>query len=639
MTAILLQPVASVPPLVQAAVLFVARVFCEHLELPHPSTEEVLAATGASRSRAYELYAALLALLPTLARPCGRPARMSVAPPLSSETDDITGAVLRYVLQHPGCARTHCERKGYSDAFRHFIIELHEQHSNIAVETFSRLCEIPLGTLKAWLTQPRVTPSSLADTASDAQDDTGSISDVDQSTLAHIETILTEWKAWHGTFLDFTNHVRHQLRVPMGRQLIAHILETHGVRLPRRRAGRSPDELALRGAFETFFPGAQWVGDGKTVRVVLGREHFTFNLQLDVDAHTGAWVGLSVRDHEDSAAVTESFESGVTTTGTAPLVQLLDNKPSNHTAEVDAVLAPVGTARMRATLARPQNKAHVEGAFGLFSQEVPPIELDTHKSSRSVARTLLLLVAMTFARAINHRPRADRGGRSRFELYADKPTDEQIDQARRALADRCRRQKLARATREARQRPEVRALLDDHFERLGLLDPERNVRQAIARYPLDAIVDGIAIFTGKKRAGTLPEDVDARYLLGIVRNVAAQREGECVADELLTTRLEARDRALAALGVERTVVCKLHRTDHDVIADCVARALGSERSLDRIFWLQTLAGAVQQRAVTDERRNYLFYSAARLINTTFQTSPHERQNAMRFLADRLVPLN
>jgi len=49
----------------------------------------------------------------------------------------------------------------------------------------------------------------------------------------------------------------------------------------------------------------------------------------------------------------------------------------------------------------------------------------------------------------------------------------------------------------------VRAYLDRSFERLALLDPERNLRIAIARYPLDAIVDGVAIFEGKRAAGTI----------------------------------------------------------------------------------------------------------------------------------------
>jgi len=623
---------------VQAAVLFAARNLCLHFALPHPSAEEILTATGATRSRAYELCAALIALLPTLTRPCGRPAQPNAAPTPAGGADGLTAVVLRYVLQHPGCARARGERQGYSDEFRHFIVQLRAKHADLALEDFSRRCGIPLGTLKPWLTQPSPAsaspPAAAADAEVAAQD-----SSEHSAKLAQIETVLAEWKTWHGSFVDFTEHVRHQLRVPMGRQLIAHILEAHGVRLPRRRQGRSPDELALRGAFETFFPGAQWVGDGMAVRVVVGGESFTFNLQLEVDAHTSAWVGLSVRDTEDSAAVIESFEGGVATTGSAPLAQLLDNKACNHTPEVDAVLTPAGTLRMRSTLGRAQNKAHVEGAFGLFSQAVPPIALDTHKSSRGVARALLLLVAMTFARAINHRPRADRGGRSRFKLYADKPTGEQIQQARLALEERHRKQELARTTLEARQRPEVRALLDDHFARLSLLDPERHIRLAIARYPLGAIVDGISIFSAKRRAGTVPHCDQARYLLGIVRNIVAQREGECIAEALLAQRLEARDRVLAVLEVERVNVCQASRPVRDVITDCVIRALDTDRKLDRLFWLGALAGQMQRRATAGRQRDDLFALAAQLINTTFRVPPRERQAALLFLADRLVPLN
>lgn len=645
----------------QAAVLFVARLICRHYALPHPSVEQILTSTGATRSRAYELCASLLALLPTLARPCGRPASSrathevaqckadpttipatttATATATVSDGECIASAVLKYVLQHPGCARTRGKRQGYSDDFRRFILQLRTEYKTISTEEFSRCCGIPHGTLKPWLLNH--SDSTLVPSTNSVQhDDKKAQLCVGErtSTLSHIETVLSEWAMWQGSFIDFVSHLQHHLRVPMGRQGIAHILEAHGVRLARKRKGRSPDELALRGAFATFFPGAQWVGDGKAVRVTIGGEPFTFNLQLNVDAHSGAWVGLSVRDTEDSAAVIESFQSGITTTGDAPMAQLLDNKPSNHTPDVDAVLNPAGTLRMRATPKRPQNKAHVEGAFGLFSQNVPPLELDTEQSKHSIARTLLLLVSMTFARAINHRPRNDRGGRSRFELYADKPNDEQIQQARRALNERCRKQELARATRQARLRPEVRDLLDASFARLGLLDPERHVRMAIARYPLSAIADGIAIFTGKRNAGTLPEGVDARYLLGIVRNIAARSEGECIADALLQQRLEARDHVLAALVSDRSFVCSLNRSVRDVIVDCVERALGTDRKLDRLFWLGALTSQIHTRATDDNHRTCLFAIAARSINTTYHVPPRERQDALRFLADRLVPLD
>jgi len=232
------------------------------------------------------------------------------------------------------------------------------------------------------------------------------------------------------------------------------------------------------------------VGDGKQLGVVLDGRTFRLNLELDIDAATGAAVGISVRDEEDSAAVIEAFEHGVETTGAPPLALLLDNRPSNHVPEVDAALDD--TMRIRATLGRPQNKAHCEGAFGLFSQKVPPLELDT-RDPRTLAKTVAELVATTFFRALNRAPRRDRDGKTRVDLYVQPVTSEQREAAAAALRERMRKQELAQETRAARLDPSVRALLDDAFARLGLLDPERHVRDAIACYPRDAIVDAIAI--------------------------------------------------------------------------------------------------------------------------------------------------
>jgi hypothetical protein len=445
-----------------------------------------------------------------------------------------------------------------------------------------------------------------------------------------MQTVLDAWSRWEGTFLAFCTHVRGALHVPFGRELVARILETHGQRHRARRTGRSPDETALRGAFRTFFPGAQWVGDGMQVPVVVDEQRFTFNLELNVDAHSGAFVGVSVRREEDAAAVVEALADGVQTTGAAPLALLLDNRPSNHTSEVDLALGDV--LRIRATPERPQNKAHVEGAFGLFSRVLPSLVLDTRRGAEDLARDFVHIIALVWARSSNHRPRADRAGRSRVDLYADAATDEQIEKARRELRETAERQELARRTLEARRRPEVLALLDAEFERLQLLDPERHVRLAIAGYPFDAIVDGIAIFDGKRLAGTLPEGVDARYLLGIVRNVAAKSEGEHIARRLFELRLQVRDAMLAALVTARDAVC----AGATALTDCVDRALATQSPLERTFWLDSLADMIRSR--DSASRASLFAAAARRIEATFAVTPRERHDAVRLLADRVVAL-
>jgi hypothetical protein len=369
------------------------------------------------------------------------------------------------------------------------------------------------------------------------------------------------------------------------------------------------------------------------VPVVVDGRRFVFNLELDIDAYSGAFVGVSVRDTEDSAAVVEAFSDGVATTGASPLALLLDNKPSNHAPEVEAALG--GTILIRATPDRPQNKAHVEGAFGLFSQVLPPLVLDTALEPRDLARGFIGLVVEIWARTTNHRPRKDRGGRSRVDLYADAPTKEQIEHARQELREIAERQERARRTLEARRRPEVLALLDEYFARIGLLDPKRHVRIAIAGYPTDAAVDGMLIFEARGRAKTLPDGADARYLLGIVKNVAAKAEGELLAELLYDGRMEMRDRLLAPLRAER----ELLRSEPDVLRVllvCVEKATDTPSGLARTFWLDAIIETLGDQPQGERRRLYLH--AARLIEATYTLPPRDRHDAVRYIADRLVPL-
>lgn len=616
------QPRPDVSPSVIAGLLLVATSELRRLALPRPTTNALLTATGAGRSRAYAFKDRILALLPELSRPVGRPA--VAAPTIPSNAGaTISRQVLRFVADHPG-AISGGQRRRYSDGFRHFVLELCDEHHEL--ETIAEASCVPLGTLKDWLSggkRDAAPPPTQVTVASD-----------DPVASGRVQTILEHWRGWQGTFSDFCRHVSFELRIPFGRSLISSILEQHGERTPRRRPGRSPDEKALRGAFETFFPGAQWEGDGTPITVQVGEQCFSFNLELNVDAETAAAVGASIRDEEDGAAVVAAFADGVETTGAAPLAELLDNRPSNHTDEVDEGLGDV--IRIRATKGRGQNKAHVEGAFGLFSQVVPLLAI-TATAPKEIARQLLQLVVQTWGRTLNHRPRRDRGGSSRVDLYTEaSPTPEQIEQARLTLEQRRKRQEQAHKTLLARQDPAVRRVLDEAFARLGLDDPTGTARSAIARYPLDAVVDGIATFEGKSLASTLPEGVDGRYLLGIVRNICAKDEGLMITEALLRLRIEARDLLLAPLqrSLDQT---RCGFTDPvDTLKILIDRALATARQLDRIFWLGAAAELIAEQ--DDSRHTALLRFAARRVHATFSAAVDERQTAVRFLCSRVIPL-
>lgn len=620
-----------VSPLLISALLLASTEHARRLALVHPSVGEILQATGATRSRAYELRDALVALLPSLQRPAGRPAVTETAPcgGTCEALLAVSRAMLRFAFEHPGCVGGD-RRRHYTDPFRRRVLELHAAHSDLPLERFAGAVEVPVETLEDWL-RAGASTAPPEEPPRDVEDDTNA------ARLTHLQTVLAEWKTWRGCFSDFCAYLKADCRVPYGPTLVSSILSARGLRTPARREGRSPDERALRGLFEVFFPNAQWVGDGSQVALELSGARHVFNLELLVDPYSGAFVGASLGDQEDSEAVAVAMADAKATTNAAPplpLAVLLDNKPSNHTPEVDRALD--GAERIRATPERPQNKAHIEGGFGLFQQTAPPLLVEG-EDSRSLARSILRLVLTTFFRTINHRPRKDRDGRSRVTIHGETPTPEQIAEARKALAERCRRQELARQTLLARQDPEVRAYLDRSFERLALLDPERSVRIAIARYPLDAIVDGVAIFEGKRAAGTIAADTDARYLLGIVRNLAAQNEGQRICEALLRERLAQRDRMLASLQTERERIEQILPAVGDRLKAFVDRACEIDTVLDRRFWLLVLVDAL--RAQPRAEHASLTENLSRRIHATFRITPRERAEAVRFIVDRVVPLH
>ena len=620
---------AAVSPHLLAALLLAARTASQSLPLDLPSTAAILAATGAGRSRAYELRSELLALLPALDRPVGRPAQPPPEPSASADTASLTHKVLAYVLDHPGCVHGGAGHRGYSDGFRRFLLGLLHRHEDLDLAAVAEAAHVPLPTLKDWL-------RSSMDQQEIEWESTppGSPGD-DRVTGPRIESILHAWRHWDGDFLGFCNHVRQQLLIPYGRTMISRILEAYNARTPKRRAGRSPDEIALKGQLERFFPGAQWTGDGSPLTVWVDGQPFSFNLELIVDTCSAAATGVSFRDEEDSAALIEAVADGVDTTGSPPLALLLDNRFSNHTHEVEVALGD--TIKIRATLGRPQTKGHVEGSFGLFSQTAPHLAIDT-SDPREIARQILALVVLTWARTLNHKPRPNRQGRSRVQQYhEEQPTPEQVEQARQALQERCRQQEKAYRTRQARLDPLVRLILDDAFERLGLDDPDGHIRDAIARYPLNAVHAGIAIFEGKRAASTLPPDVGGRYMLGIVSNISQEDEGYEIAEALWRLRQDARDRALEHLDGQLAEERKAADDPLALIQRLADRAIASTRSVDHAFWLRALADAIGAEDPGEHRA--LFRVTARRIHATHAIPHQQRLATVRRLAAIVLPVS
>lgn len=616
----------AVPSSLTAGLLLASLPLLALLDLPRPTATDVIQATGISRSRAYEVKATVEAAVAELVQPPGRPPAPAVEP-LSCSGADLSRAVLRYVMDHPGCVHGSPERHRYSDGFRLLALELWALHEDLDLAAFTEAAQVPRGTFRDWL---RGGHEAIAD----LDRPNLAAAPTDRSNGARIESILAAYRTWRGSFAAFCDHVQLQLRIPWGRTTISGILDVHGLRKKKRRRGRRADEKALRGQFEIFFPGAQWSGDGSPLSLTIDGVTYTFNLELNVDTHSGALVGMSLRDNEDGAAVAEAFADGVSTTGDAPLALLLDNRHSNHTDEVVDALGD--TLKIRRTQGRPENGAHVEGAFGLFQQMVPDIVLDTIHPSE-LARGVLGLVIQTWARTLNHRPTDDSDPRSRVQRYdEDKPTPDQVEVAKAALTERLHKQELARKTREARLDPVTRELLDRAFDRLALADPDGNIRDAIAGFPLDAVLAGLAIFEAKGERGTLPQDAGGLYLKGIVRNVADEDEGVLIAEKLWQARREAGDRVLLSLD-EALVEHEGDALDPlDLVRRLVDLAMATDRALDHAFWLRGTADAIT--AEPSEEHQALFMTAVRRVHGTHRVPKKLRNAATRRLAAMVRPI-
>ena len=627
-----------------AAFLLVAANCFRKLKLPAPSSSQIIETVGAGKTRAYKLTSTVEQSIEGLSRTAGRPSNQK--PEAHQDTGHISRRVVEYIMDNAGCvSMSGKQRRRYSDEFRCFIVNLwekekekKEEKENIDTATFAHAAQIPEGTFRQWIGSIQENTSENPEMESISEQQNSDCEELDSSarkqSLAQIETLLNAWKNWHGDFSPFCEHVEKHLRLPFKRTMIAGILEKCGERIPERRSGRSPDEKALRNSFETFFPGAQWTGDGTQVSIEIGSSTFTFNFELMVDTSSSALVGASVRDEEDSDAVIEAFKDGEKSTGGNPLCLLVDLKPCNHTPEVKEEIGE--TMLMPSTKGRAQNKAHVEGAFGLMKKTLPDLKINA-SSKKELAQQIAALLVITWARTLNHKPRPQRGNLSRAEQYnAAAPTEQQVKDAKKLLEQRVEKQRKANETLRARQDPVKIQMLSDAFERFGLIDPNGNLISSIARYPLDAILSGIATFEGKKNSGTLPEDVDGRYLLGIVKNISQTHEGMFTAEILLKERLKAKDCLLAELQSQLEGLKRFQKSPHHLVNSLIKKALETERFIDRIFWLSSVSDILSGLPLSE--RKSLYENACRRIHSAFKIHYKERCKIVSFLASKVVKL-
>lgn len=606
-------------PSVHAAVLLLARELLG--DQPLPSTVAgVLAATGAGRSQAYALLPRLREAAAALVAPAGRPPSASALPidPADAATVTVLRVVRDFLMAHPGAVAGSGPRRRYSDEFRRLVVGLVAPGAVAESLTIDQLADatgVSLGTLKDWLRRPVEAPTEEP-----------AVSPAFESARPDIATILALWPSWEGSFKDFCRMLRDDQRLKVGDTFVGNVLQAAGLR-SRKPRGRN-DAPWSRGTWRTLFPGAQWLGDGTTIALCLEGEWHVFNVEVVSDPATNATVGVHVSDAEDAESILAAFEQGEMTTGERPLAMTLDNKAPNHCPAVIEGIAP--TELLRATPGRGQAKAPLEGSFGLFRQTAPPLVV-RGRTPRERARSFLELLFVTWAWARNGKPRARLRGRSPAQAYGqDRPTDEQVADAKEHLAELRRREEAARQTRAQKADPVRRELLEGALVELGIPDPKRHLAGSLARYGMDAILRAIAVFRARLERGTLPPDAEpGRYFAGIARNLDTQLDLERMAEHLLDIRLRHRDLTLASLEQE---LRELPAPNPDKARAAVDRALAADASIDFRFWVRAAASALAAMADAVTHYRHLVHRVA----ASFATDRDRRAGLIDALAQAVA---
>ncbi len=620
----------TLPSTIQAAILMVTRKILRELGLSRlPDTaEEICSAVGCGTSQVFALLPRVWDTLAGILNAAGRPKAPEPSP---EDVLNIWEAMREFLIDNPGCIEGRGQRRIYSDVFRRFVLELLQEEKPSARMTLEQLAQIvgvPLGTLKNWTRSPGVTKAdgpSHSNASEELTSDDGKLPKLEIAD-PRIAIVLREYPAWKGTFGGFCQHLLKNHRIPFRDTFISSLLDAAGLRSrkPRKKA-RVPWS---KGTFRTFFPGAQWIGDGKTVAIRWNGRYYVFNIEAIVDAHSNAVAGAKLTDVENEEAVIEAFNNGVETTGEPPLIFSLDNRSCNHTERVEAAVTPAQL--LASTLGRGPAKAPVEGTFGLFSQTSPPWDVQG-TTERELARVVAELLFLTWAWARNHKPRKKLGGRTPAQIYKDaNPSPEDIAAIKAWAAELNRREKKRRQTRERRADPVRLQILRSNLTALGISDPKGRLAVWLAGYSIDAILVGLATFRAKLENDTIPADADhERYLGGIIKNLNDRDELERIGEYLLELRLQHRELSLAPLIKEADRI-RSEASEWSLPQRFIDNALKAIPLVDFRFWLKQAQDAMAP--LSEGVANALYTPLVRRIAASFGTKKQWRSDLIAALA-------
>lgn len=583
----------SLPPqLLEHKTLMIAqfvltRRIAEALEVdPYAPVAELCRALGANRTSVYEQLSRASEHLEELANT--QPGRPAAEPGPAAGQDEtaclqLTIEVLDYRLKQPGAVVEHRDRTGYADIFRRFILQRRDRFGG-TLTSFAQAVRVPLDTLRDWCRHDGI-EALQAPQAKERPPLPVKASELTRE-------IVEEWMRWVGPTRAFLGHAAQLFG--LSPKLIAQLMKVLTLIKPRHR--KAP---RYRGSTQLLSPGTMLVTDGKwiTVKLLDSEQTLYLNWQGIVDQTTGCDTATVITEQEDAAAVREAYERSVQFLGgLVPDALLHDNKPCYEEGELQEALQDAGTHMLPATSGRPENKAIIEGAFGLYEQRVGTLHLDD-TDDESFVRSAVREILRAYTAATNSVPRAEFDGKSRLRALQEAcPTAEQR-QRDEAFLQRLKANH-SRAPRRPQPDPQSLALIEHVFERFQLLDhdPKGHLRSYLATFQPEAIRRAAAILAAKIERRQIERRYAHRYLTKVVRSQQDELDLERAAEELLElTRRQNQDWVASEEQLFQSLA-EDRESLEDLTSAVAERAAFGGLPLQATFWTSKLLELLREHA-------------------------------------------
>ena len=563
--------------------LVVARRFTKVMGLDSAaSVAEMCRAIGCNRTAAYDQGRRVLGCLEMLAaKGPGRPCKVRSAAGVTEEELKLTIRTLEFQQLNPGAVLKGGGRRTYSSVFRRFVLLEKDQWMG-QLDRFAMAIRVPLGTVRDWLRH---------------EDDESLLSfrrppmrPLPEATPRLVQTVVSRWADWQGSLRSFVRQEAPRLGLSQNflRRIIQMMQPT-----PRRRSSI----FRYRGTTRRLQPGTLLVTDGKNLTVKLtesGREQ-RFNWQGIVDQTTGCDTAVVVSEEEGATSVLKAVQrslSGPCAVRPAGLVH--DGKACYRDTELRLYLESEEISMIPCSRQRPQNKAILEGSFGLFEQRVGKLVLDDSSFS-ALIRSAVSEVVRAYTAATNTVPRQQWAGRSRqqvlraacLEKVKDKDDLDFVTRLRIRHSEN-RRRKLSGDTMTF----ELLGRIFRRFEFEGRTKEMLALRRYLARYESAAVQRAAGLLAGRLRRGGVDHAMAHRYFAKLVQTQQEQLELERAAEEFLDLS------AIKNCHLQEMAVAELARlrresnSQEGLALQLAERAARSESRLVAAFWKRELVALV-----------------------------------------------